>query len=134
LVRMRGWPAPRKWAGPQEGSMSLGSRVRRRIVCALVVGISASVVANGAEPCPTPCSDAAITIAVVAPISGQPAATTFGGQVLKPIGLAVGQIGSTAGVVQGVTDSLISVSPKGLMCGRVNNHYQRPGAPYGRSG
>jgi branched-chain amino acid transport system substrate-binding protein len=65
----------------------------------VAIGLSAPGAAGGAEPCPSPCSDAAITIAVVAPTSGQQAAIAFGGQVAKPVSLAVGDINAAGGIL-----------------------------------
>lgn len=84
-----------------EGGTVADPRFSRWLAYA-IMGIFVSLmplVASVAEPCGSSCSAGNISLAVVAPIRGQPAETIFGAQASKSVELAVRDLNTAGGIL-----------------------------------
>jgi ABC-type branched-subunit amino acid transport system substrate-binding protein len=113
-----------------EGGVISTSKTSSAVIFAIAAGILASLIpgpTNGAESCEGSCAAGNISLAVVAAMRGQPAATTFGAQVSKPVELAVRHLNASGGIL-GKQISLGLADDKcdpGLALDAANRHLER---------
>jgi branched-chain amino acid transport system substrate-binding protein len=79
------------------------SAFSRRLVAigaaAGLIGAFLGVAQSGAKPCPTQCASGKIPLGIVAPTSGQLAASAFGAQSVKPVEIGIRDLNAAGGLI-----------------------------------